>query len=250
MPFSDPHSDEFLIEGHRVTDQDLRIFGAVLRNGTAAKAAKELGLNHATVQRHIMAPWFQRLYEQTGGVANKAFFRRLQEMDEETLTAFQEIIKGERKMDKSAMAQAKLIELRMKGGKDPILDTRPQQVNIKNEMTNTALFLTVEQMRSLTQAELIEYNRTGHLPERLRQIQAVPQPQAWEPPRELSPQHLSVKTIREKQAAAQAEDQPVEQNVEEDGSRQGGVETHSAAASQETSDSSEGNNAGVDPADS
>lgn len=200
-----------LIEGHQVTDLELKLFGIVLRSGSISKAAAEAGIDRSRIQKLVDQPWFQKLYEQTGAIANKAFFRRLQELDDKTFAAFEEIVTGVRAKDKSAMAAAKLIELRLKAGKDPILDTKPQTFQIKNEQHNTAVVLTHEQMRGMSAEEIIDLQRTGQLPERLRQALAVPQPPAWEPPRELNPEWRGAKALEtaKKVAERSAEIQPV-----------------------------------------
>lgn len=179
-------SEEMYIEGHRLTQTDMEAFGALMRCGTMVAASAESGIPVTALRRIMDSAWFQKLWEYTGALKNKAFLHQLQELDAQAIQAYREIITGERSEDKSTGAAAKLIEARMKAGRDPVLDTRAQVTKITNEQHNT-INITPDQIRAakLTQDELIELNRTGILPDRLRQG-AVPQPMVeWEPPRTL-----------------------------------------------------------------
>ena len=191
---TDGDAGGFIIEGHIVSDEELEIFWTVMRVGRYNEAARELKISPDRVRRVMATAWVKKLYDTKLKVRNDSFMHRLQEVDEDALRAYTEILNGQRSTDKSTMAQAKLIELRMKAGKDPILDTRSVSTTIKAEQHNTVTFLATEQLRQMTPDELIEMNRSGTIPDRFRK---APEPvNAWTPPRELPFDHVGQKTLQ------------------------------------------------------
>lgn len=192
-----------MIDGHILSDRDLEVFWTFQECGTFSGAAKRLGVSREVVKRIVESPWAKRLFDAKVKARNESFMHRLQEMDDKALEAYGAIISGERSADKSTMAQAKLIEVRMKAGKNPILDTRSVTTNVHNEQKNTVINLTAEQMKDLTPEELIELNRTGLLPERLRTMPPVPAPLQF--PDELPPHIMSAETMRDRMKKLQAE---------------------------------------------
>lgn len=189
-------SGAMVVDGHILSDRDLEVFWTFHEVGTFAEASRRLGVSKDVVKRIVESPWAKRLFETKVKARNESFMHRLQEKDDKVLQAYEEIITGNRAADKSTMAQAKLIEVRMKAGRDPILDTRNQVTNIHNEQKNTLVNLTPEQMREMSQEELIELNRTGMVPERLRKAEPAPEPIEF--PRELSPDVLGTKSLDRK----------------------------------------------------
>lgn len=187
-------SGTMIIDGHILSDRDLEIFWTFHESGKYAEAAKKLGVSRDTVKRIVTSPWAQKLFDTKVKAINDSFMHRLQEMDEDALTAYKEIITGDRSDDKSTMSAAKLIELRMKAGAKPILDTRSVTTNVHNEQKNTFVSVTAEQMKGMSPEELIELNRTGELPERMRVSEKPPAPMEF--PQELPADVLAVQTVQ------------------------------------------------------
>lgn len=191
---TDGDAGAFVIEGHIVSDQELEIFWTVMRVGRYNEAARLNGVSPKHVRRIMATPWVKKLYDTKIKVRNESFMHRIQELDDKALTAYEEILDGGRADDRSTMAQAKLIEIRMKAGKDPILDTRAQSVTVKAEQHNINMFLSPDQLRTMTPEELIEMNRSGTVPERFRK--AAEPVEAWNPPRELPFDAVGFKTLQ------------------------------------------------------
>jgi len=202
-------SGTMLIDGHILSDRDLEVFWTFQKTGKYSVAAKALGISKETVKRIVESPWAKRLFEAKVRAINDSFMHQLQELDADTLEAYGQIIRGERSADKSTMAQAKLIETRMRAGKDPILDTRSTVTNIHNEQKNTVVNLTLEQMKEMTPDELIELNRTGLLPERMRRVEPVPA-EGIQFPDTLGPDQLGMKAKLKQVPLALESDAPAD----------------------------------------
>ena len=56
-----PGSDAFEVEGHRLTDDELKIYGALMRRGTIKGAARDTGFSVEKVERVSRSNWFKRL---------------------------------------------------------------------------------------------------------------------------------------------------------------------------------------------
>lgn len=155
------------IGGHQVEPKEWRGFYAyMLKGGTNDSAAVAAGVTPYTIIKWRKQPWWHQMFEDHYRAANDKLVSDLIKHDPDVVKAYGEIIKGERADDKSVMAQTKVIGARMEIGKAPIVDKRAVQVNNTQTINNSGT-INIAQLKTLSSKELLEYNDTGILPERV-----------------------------------------------------------------------------------
>lgn len=155
------------IAGHQVNPGQWKAFDVWHRTGDVSLAAAAANVTLATFRDWRKTQWWTQLYDEWFRPAQEDFVRGIVERDADALKAYQDILTGERCDDRSASAAAALLKLRTEIGKDPIVNRRPV-TNINTGLQINAGQVNVQVLQQMTQDELLDFNVSGRIPNRLR----------------------------------------------------------------------------------
>jgi len=162
-----------VVMGHDVTAAQWRAFelsNLGLNNEEIATRMQSEGykVKHRGIGLWKRHPWWKALANEYLEEKQTAFKQFLAEHAEQIGASYLEVLTGKDKGDKTANARVRAVELFLLVGDDPLIKKTPKFVNQTNIQNNTLNISSDELRRKLggmTQDQMIEYNRTGQLPQ-------------------------------------------------------------------------------------
>ena len=161
------------VDGHKITPAQWRCFELWIENSNMVEVHKRLVVEGYTVTNSIVYHWKRQLWwgklcDEFFGGAQNDFRTRIASKVEKIAEGLEGVATGDEKYHKSANAVVQLGRLFGEMGDHPLIQKRPMFSNTTNIQNNT-LNLTSDQLadklRGLNQQQLIDFNRTGRLPE-------------------------------------------------------------------------------------
>ena len=171
-----------MVEGVRVTPQQYRAFEAYFTGQTPTAALRILkdagiGISRRTFFTWKNQPWWQVLHDRIFKDAQEKFQRRVADKADEFAKGLIDVVSGDDKSDRTAMARVSAAKLFSEMGRDPLVQRSPH-VQINNNQKFQTL-ITGEKLadilRLMLPDELTVYSLTGRMPVRLEDGGAKPE---------------------------------------------------------------------------
>ena len=140
-----------IVAGQKVTKKDLDIFDLVIvENTNLLEASRQLDVDIQYIRKLKTKPWWVEMQSNMLESAQQEFATKLAMRGELIIEATTEILKGQRRDDKSTGSQVKLIELFTRIGKNPILQTNPN-ININHNTQNIHIEIDHEKLKGASE---------------------------------------------------------------------------------------------------
>jgi len=165
-----------IVAGHSVTPVQRRVFElwcTTPKISVLARTCRAEGIDvsAAMVSNWIRSAWWCSMADDEFTASQnrlKLFIARNIDAVEST---FLDVASGADKSDKTANARARILQLTMEAGKDPLIQKKGVQITNTTNTQNNSLTVTREIFDRMNQEELNEYNRTGQIPESVQRIE-------------------------------------------------------------------------------
>lgn len=162
-------ADAPITMGHEWNAVELEAFKRLTLGDEQNEICKDLHINKGTLIYWRSQPWWRKMHEQWVQGELDDLHRQLLERKPEYIKAFDEVMRGVDKEDRTASARIAGFRALMESGENPIIRKRNHlQVGVQvNTQINNFAILSDEQLRGMSQEELIELNTTGRVPKRM-----------------------------------------------------------------------------------
>jgi len=164
------------VDGHRITPKQFLYFQTyylpdVDGNGEEARrrcVAQGYVMSPATAYKWRNSGWWKKLAIELFGQSQNDYRVKIAAMSGKLTSAMEAVLDGDPTYHKTANAVVQANRVFGEIGDDPLIKKRPNFQSTTN-ITNNTLNLTQDQLadrlRGLSQEQLIDYNRSGKLPE-------------------------------------------------------------------------------------
>ncbi len=145
-----------------------RAFYLFLHDRENQQIAHVVGEDAGTISEWKKSEWWQELLRQQISVHQSWFETELYKKDTKLLAAYDSILEGKEKFSKTANAIATLFKHRSDVGSDPLV--KKPGLTINNNTQINQVNITSEDIKTLTQSEMLEFKKTGKVPKKIKKV--------------------------------------------------------------------------------
>lgn len=162
------HPEEHqVVEGNVMCQKHWQAVNAFIETGVYQRAAEAASVHRETIYEWRKQKWWKKLVDEFITSKQEELQVRIAQKDDDLLNAYEEVITGADKGDRTASARVNAMRMRMEMGENPLIKKNngvypPFQVQINN------VALDFDKIQQLSADKISEIARTGQVPKELR----------------------------------------------------------------------------------
>ena len=155
------------IAGQVLQPKHLKAFELYTQYYSLEEVAQVMKISVRTLYQWRNQGWWKELHQTYIEDKQQDFYLQMCAKADEIITGYFEVVTGRDKGDKTANARVQAAKLFMESGSNPLIKKHAATFNIQNTQVTQTNRINIQQLKEMTQAELLEMNLTGIIPEKV-----------------------------------------------------------------------------------